>query len=487
MKNLLRRHSILLLFSFTVAAPATMAHARPTAPELFCKVYPTATQCRGSVVSCTVCHTSAPSLNGYGGSIASVLDRSRSFEQALPGALAETETGDADADGKSNAQEFAEGTFPGNPSSVFAGEAPQAASESPEFAFRRVSVAFCGVSPTFEEMEALRSSSDKKAFTHSKLDTCLKSDYWRKEALVHIADPLVRPVALLGHCGLAFLDFEPDYNIFLWAMTGGRDASEILTAKYFVEESATGELQTVEEASTNRTRAGVKCSSFGGTPGAVRQNVAPPYRAGVLTTANFLLNNSQDAYIPRVSAGIAYRNWFGADIAQYQALYSVPQEPRDIDKKGLKDPVCASCHSTLDPIAYAYSYYYGGGPSQQFGAYARERPEVFLGGLGATRDILDDWYNDQPVPRVFGKAFSQEYKLPEDTSSLVQIAAEVAKSDLFARHITRLVFREVVGGDPEPRDADEFAQLWQGLRTNKFSVDNMCHALIDTKAFGSPI
>jgi hypothetical protein len=91
------------------------------------------------------------------------------------------------------------------------------------------------------------------------------------------------------------------------------------------------------------------------------------------------------------------------------------------------------------------------------------------------------------VPRLFGEPVSQEYKLPEDTSSLVQIAARAAKSDLFARHIARLVFREVVGGDPEPRDAEEFSQLWQGLRASRFSVDQMCHALIDTKAFGSPI
>ncbi len=480
------RSKLLSTLVFAVALPAPVAHARPTAPSLFCKVYPTANQCRGSVISCTTCHTGAPALNTFGGVIAAELDRSRSFEEALPIALAETETGDADADGASNAREFAEGTFPGNASSVFTGEAPRDEPASPEFVFRRVSVAFCGVSPTFEEMETLRKSSDQRSDTHAKLDQCLKSDYWRKEALVHIANPLVRPVALLGHCGQSFLDFEPDYNLFLWAMTGGRNASDILTAKYFVEPSDTGELQMVEEVTTNRVRAGVRCSSLTG-PGTVRQNVAAPYRAGVLTTANFLLNNSQDAYIPRVSAGIAYRNWFGADIAQYQALYSVPEEPRDIDKKGLKDPVCASCHSTLDPIAYAYAYYYGGGPSNQFGAYARERPEVFLGGLGASREILDDWYSDQPVPRLFGKPVEQEYKLPEDTSSLVLIAAEAAKSDLFARHLAKLVFREVIGSDPEPRDAEEFEELWQGLRRNEFSVDQMCHALIDTRAFGAAI
>jgi hypothetical protein len=484
MNHPIRIHSILLLFIFT--ATATTVHARPTAPELLCKVYPTAIQCRGSVAACTTCHTAAPTLNAYGASIASVIDRTKSFEQALPIALAETEAGDADADGRSNAQELAEGTFPGSASSLFSGEVLQADRESPEFVFRRVSVAFCGVSPTFEEMEALRGASDKKAAMHTKLDTCLKSDYWRKEVIVHMADPLVRPVALLGHCSLALLDFEPDYNIFQWAMTDGHDASELLTAKYFVERSDTGELKKVDQLPVERMRAGISCSSPQGA-GVSLQNVATPYRAGVLTTANFLLNNTQGSYLPRVSAGIAYRNWFGADIAQYQGLYSVPQEPTDIDKKGLKDAVCASCHSTLDPVAYAFAYYYGGGPLEQFGAYARERPEVFLGALGATRELLDIWYNDQPVPRLFGKAFSQEYKLPENTSSLVQLAAEAAKSDLFARHTPCLFFREVVGGAPPPPDADEFVQLWQGLRTSKFSVDSMCHALIDTKAFGSPI
>jgi hypothetical protein len=82
-------------------------------------------------------------------------------------------------------------------SSVFVGEVA-AAAVSPEFVMRRISVALCGVSPTFEEMEMLRDAEDPHEVLHKKLDTCLRSDYWRNEALVHIADPLVRPVALLG-------------------------------------------------------------------------------------------------------------------------------------------------------------------------------------------------------------------------------------------------------------------------------------------------
>jgi hypothetical protein len=469
-----------------VAVPEAPAIARPSAPDVFCRVYPTAVQCRGSVAPCTTCHTAAPAFNTYGASVSMVLDRSRSFESALPKALAQLEQEDADSDGKSNAEELAEGTWPGNPSSVFVGEEPVATTVSPEFVMRRISVAFCGLSATYEEMEMLRDAADPHAVLHAKLDACLKSDYWQNEALVHLADPLVRPAALIGHCGQTLLDFEPDYHLFLWVMTGGRNASEMLTAQYFVMRDDDGRLVRMDDLPTSRTRAGVSCSSALG-PGAVPQNVAKPYRAGVLTTANYLLNNTQGTYLPRVSAGIAYRNWFGADIAQYEALYSVPNEPRDIDRKGVKDAVCAACHATLDPLAYAYAYYYGAGVSNtEFGSYGRDRPEVYLGGLGATREIMDDWYNDQPVPHLFGKGFGQEHKLPATTSSLVRLAAEAARSDLFARHLTRLIFREATGGEPEPRDADEFARLWKGLRDEGYSIDKLCHALIDTKAFGAP-
>lgn len=460
-----------------------VALARPTAPQIVCQVYPTAVQCRGSVVACTTCHSAAPQLNSYGVAVSGGLARAASFEDELPAALATTETADSDEDGRTNAEELAEGTWPGNAASAFAGPEVAASEADPLFVLRRLSVAFCGRSPTFEEAQSLAEAADPQAYLHERLEECLQGDYWRREALVHIGDPLVRALAALGSCEQAFLDFEPDYNLFLWAMTDDHDARELLTAQYLVEQLEDGSLRQVESLPSDRVRAGVQCRSLIG-PGVVGQNVQKPYRAGMLTTANYLLNNTQGTYLPRVSAGIAYRSWFGADIAQYEALYSVPGEPRDIDKKGLSDPVCVSCHATLDPLSYAYAYYYGAGTGSNFGSYARDRPEVYLGGLGATREIMDDWYNDQPVPHLFGQPFEQEYQLPADTSSLVLMAEKASQSDLFARHLTRLIFKEAVGGEPEPRDADEFVQLWQGLRANDFSINRLCHLLIDTRAFG---
>jgi hypothetical protein len=463
------------------------AEARPTAPGVLCQVYPTALQCRGSIVACTTCHTAPPTPNAYGTKIAGVLNREMSFEAALPSALANVENDDADGDGRSNAQELAEGTWPGVPSSVFQGSPPQNGNVDDDFLFRRMSAAFCGRSPSFDEIEELGRATEKRTFLHDRLTTCLKGSYWRNEALVHVGDPLIRAVSLLGSCGQAFLDYEPDYNLFVWAMTDGHDARDLLTAQYFVQRSDVDgvTLARVDALPTARTRAGVQCSSITGK-GVSPQNVDKPYRAGMLTTAQFLLNNTQESYMPRVSAGIAYRNWIGADIAQYQALYSVPGEPRDIDKKNVKGAVCASCHATLDPLTYAYAYYYGAGGPKGFGGYAVDRPEVYLGGLGATRPIMDDWYNNPPEAYLFGKPLGQEYKL-EGTSSLVKLATEASKSDLFARHVTRLVYHEVLGEDPEPRDADEFAGLWASLRAGNYSVDALCHRIIDTKAFGSPL
>jgi hypothetical protein len=474
-----------IAFFMMHAAYTRTASARPTAPSLFCQVYPTAQQCRGTIATCTVCHTAAPELNPYGVSVGSKLNRDRSFESALPDALAEVEGADADGDGRSNAQELAEGSWPGVASSYFKGTPGQNGAVEAEFTYRRMSSAFCGRSATFEEIEELERTSDKKKFTHDRLSSCLKGSYWRNEALVHIADPLIRAVALLGSCGQAFLDYEPDYNLFLWAMTDGHNASELLTAQYFVYRSETDyvTLTQMDDLPTARTRAGVKCSNLL-QQGAVPQNVDKPYRAGMLTTAQFLLNNTQ-AYMPRVSAGIAYRNWIGADIAQYQGLYSVPNEPRDIDEKNIKSPVCASCHATLEPLTYAYAYYYGPGGPKGFGGYSPDRPEVYLGGLGATRAILDRWYNDQPEAYIFGKPLGREQDLP-GTSSLVKLAREAANSDMFSRHISRLVYHEAVGVYPEPRDADEFDDLRRGLRQDQFSIDAFCHKLIDTKAFGSP-
>jgi hypothetical protein len=422
----------------------------------------------------------APAFNAFGAAISNALPRTASFEAELVRTLIDLEQTDSDGDGRSNAQELADGTSPGNDASRFEGPPVVEADYDFAFALTRLSAAFCGRSPTYEERQALSASADPKQLLHDRLAACLQEDYWRREAIVHIADPLIRPIALLGHCQLTFLDFEPDYNLFSWAMTDGHDASELLTAQYFVD-SQDGTLTQVDVLPSTRTRAGVQCTSpFGGI---ATQSVEPPFRAGMLTTQQFIVNNTANTYLPRVTAGAAYRDWLGADIARYEALYSVPGEPRDIDHKGVGQVVCAACHATLDPLAYAFAYYYGAGGGG-FGSYGRDRPEVYLQANGATQEILDDWYQNPPQPHLFGEPLGLEYQLGLDESGVTRLARQAATSDLFARHIANLVVRTVLGGDPEPRDAAEIETLWREFRQHGFSVDALCHALIDTRAFG---
>jgi hypothetical protein len=172
-----------------IAVLPQVALARPSAPQIFCQVYPTAIQCRGSVAACTTCHTAAPQLNPYGMVVSGSLIRESSFEDELPAALAATENADSDEDGRTNAEELAAGTWPGNAASSFDGPEEAPSEADPQFVLRRLSVAFCGRSPTFEEAEALSEAGDPEGYLHDRLDECLRGEYWRREALVHMAIP----------------------------------------------------------------------------------------------------------------------------------------------------------------------------------------------------------------------------------------------------------------------------------------------------------
>lgn len=470
--------------SFSIAVIvclASAASARPFAPELMCEVYPTAPSCRGTQPACTVCHTAAPRLNAFGAQVASNI--SGSLQTGLPAALAAIEGEDADGDGITNLQELADGTSPGDAQSVF--RARPAVGSEPKadagFAHRRMMVAFCGRSPNYEEQQAVVRSADPWPLIHQRLTACLASDYWRKEAVTHMADPLIRPDTLLGHCQLTFLDYEPDYHLFQYAMTGGRDARLLLLAKTFVEPDAEGTLREVEQVSPNRTRAGIASRSPFGPP---QQNVGRNQRAGMMTTQQFLVNGIQGTWLPRVAGAQAYRAWLGLDLSQYEGVAHPPEPLRDLDAKGITQPVCASCHTTLDPLSYAFAYYAGAaGPRGGFGSYWRSRPEEYLGN-GATQASLEEWYANPPQPMVFRQPLGLEYELPEDTSSVVKFAEIAAQSPAFARHVTRLLFIATVGNQPEPRDATEFEQLWRGLSAENFSIDALAHRLIETRAFG---
>jgi hypothetical protein len=486
--TLFRRFSYSL---FVWAAVSVWVEARPSAPFIFCATYPEAAACRGGrVVACTTCHTSPPEFNTYGLAVAENRPAGV-FEQVLTRALAAVEPLDSDGDGLSNLAEIAGGTAPGDRLSLFrmkSGAKPR--TYDPAFAYKRLSAAFCGISPSYQNMRDLNAAQDRTAFLHARLDECLKSNYWKFEALARMADEKVRPVAAMGHCMFTFTDFEKDYHLFGFTMTGGRDVREMLTAKYHVRRAADS-YEVIDEsagpAGPPPTRAGVGCGA--NSPGAgmfgallsARQATAPEYRAGMWTTQHSVVMGTAGTLMPRVTAAAAYRNYLGYELSQYEGIHSVLNEPRDIDRKGVAQRSCANCHAALDPLTYAFAYYWGaGGNGKEFGQYDADRPATFK---DVEVEIVADWLKNEPQPALLGRNITKNSQARAG-SSLVEMAATAADSGPFAFNIVRMVYRHATGGPPEPTDWREIQILVDELRARRYSVDSMIHRMIDTLAFG---
>ncbi len=458
--------------------------ARPSAPGLFCATYPEAAACRGGrIPACTTCHTSPPQLNPFGIDVATNLPAGR-FEAVLPQALAAIEALDSDGDGLSNALELAGGTGPGNPLSFFTLKLGAGARRyEPKFAFRRLSAAFCGVSPSYKEMNDLAAAGDKSAFIHTKLNQCIESNYWKFEAVARMADEKVRPVAAMGHCMFMFTDFEKDYQLFGYTMTGGRDVREMLTAQYHVRRDDDRYVvidESAAPAGPPATRAGVPCAAP--TPAFnASQTTSAPYRAGMWTTQHSVVMGTAGTLMPRVTAAAAYRHYLGYELSQYEGIHAVLNGARDIDKKGVGAPACANCHSALDPLTYAFAYYWGApGNGKGFAQYDPDRPATFRD-IGA--EIVADWVKNEPEPALFGRPITKNSQT-KDTSSLVLMAKAAADSDPFAFNIVRMVYKHATGAPPEPSDWRELAMLTQELKSQKYSVNAMIHRMVDTLAFG---
>lgn len=459
------------------------ASARPVAPEVFCATYPAEALCAGRVIACGTCHQStAPAdlrWNGYGLAIAGALE-SGDFVAALPDALRAIEELDSDGDLVPNGEEIASGSGPGDPLSFPRHLAPPAGDPNPAYdvdgydypyAFRRLSAAFCGRSPTYEQVADFRAEADPRAALHAKLDECLAGAYWRDVALPRMADPMVRPIAASTSWGW-------DYRLFRYVMTGGRDVRELLTADYHVRELVPGELTRVDEPFEFLTDAACDgdtdcdadqfCSEVD-TVCAFRDEGQPlqrERRAGMITTAWFHWFNTMFAALPRQTAAHAYRSYMGLSIARQEGLLPVEGEPLDPDGKGVKQAECAQCHSTLDPLAYAFAYYKGIEAFGDAGRYDPERPQrLGLWDPGA-----------EPATFLLG----------QKVADVVQWAEVAAGSDAFARTVTLWLYQHAVGQAPAPEDAETFMALWQGLADVGWSADGLCHAIIDTLPFGGP-
>jgi hypothetical protein len=455
------------------------AEAKPSAPREFCSVYAGAPECLGRTITCTKCHTSTQPVawNNYGVAVFAGL-AGRAFDDHLGEALVSIEADDSDGDGLSNLEEIEIGTNPGDPLSQWmplpepmgpGNDYYDVGEYDPTFAFRRVRLLFCGMSPSFEEVEAFGSLEyeAQRAALHENLSTCLQSEHWIDEALVELAHPKIRPVTAYGADTtisvmgfvITVADYDWDYRLWQYVLTGDRDAREMLTAQYHVDRDESGALAVVEGVIPSPPQ-----RFAGGQP------IEPEHRAGMLTTQWNLFLNTMFSAVPRVTAGHAYRAFLGLDLSLQQGIDPVHGEPLDLDAKGVDAPACAQCHSTLDPLAYAFAEYEGfdmtNAPSLVIGTYRPDRPASRIPG----------WEEASPDSIVLG----------QKVGSLVEMARVMADSPEFMRNLANTFFVYAVGHEPQPDELAEFDAVWTSLPEDGYSANRLLHRLIDTDAFGVP-
>ena len=459
-------------------APSTV-QARPPGPQLFCEVYPEAPDCVGGLVTCETCHTSTDPVgwNQFGAYLsARISGAGTDFESGLRDALLASEDEDTDGDGVSNLEEIILGTNPGNPDSLWMPPAaPQEGNPyyklgeyDPNFAYRRAMILYCGRSPSYEEASAMRGLEGQAARDrlHEDLSMCLDGDYWRGLGLRELADPKVKPIKAVGPdttvqiSGLfiTLADYDWDYRMWRYLMSDDRDMRQLLTAQYHVDEDENGELFE---------RVGlINRKSLGALAGG--QPLPPEHRAGMITTQWFLMSNTMFSELPRTTAAQAYRAFLDMDISKNEGIFPVAGEPADVDEKGVQEPACAQCHSTLDPLAYAFSYYKG----------------IILEPGGGTGDFdpnrpgqeMPNWNPDVHKTALFG----------QEVANVVEWGRVASESVPFRKSMVATLWRHALGGDPGPGAADDFKGIVDAMPEDGFSANRAIHRLVDTEAFGTP-
>lgn len=458
---------------------AVAARAEPTAPSVLCKTYPTLPDCAGRVPGCQVCHesTDPPTWNSFGAAIKVELTSGQPFDTALVAALAAVADDDADGDGLGNLAELERGSSPSlaeadtsRPNGSLPNPRYKIGAYDPAFAFRRLATLYCGKSPTYDEMvafgEGAGDAATLKQRIHDKLTACLRSDYWRNEGLQRLADKKIKPVRAfgketdiqIGQVRVVIGDYDYDYNLWRYALTDDHDMREMLTAQYHLVAGADGTLQKrtdiIQKPDPNALAGG--------------QPVPSDKRAGLLTTQWSLAYNTMFSSLPRVTAAQAYRAYLGADIASTEGLRPVAGEPVDVDDKGVDNPRCATCHSTLDPLSYPFADYVGVALSLsvQPGSFDAGRPS----------SLMPAWNPGKQQAVLLGKP----------VKNLVEWGRVAADSDEFRRTIADMFFHQALSRAALPDELEELNTLWQSAPADGFSADKMLHRLVDTKAFGSP-
>ena len=453
-------------------ATSTAAEARPTAPGALCgSTDLDIATCQGNRPACAMCHQGPPDLNGFGGSVAGALFANDAytfdnFDELIAGAVAAVANDDSDGDGITNLEELALGTFPGSAGSFSLAVTDPVGTQNTfydvgkvdrRFAHRRVATTFCGAPPTFDEVTAFADLADdaaQLAALHALLDTCLQSSFWRDFAVQRLGDAKIHPLEAISNDGLIPLaDYGWDYRLFAYILTDDHDLRDLLLADYHVDENG----NVVE---------GIVPIPNGALLETGGQPLPPERRAGMITTQWFLMAHTMFSALPRTTAAQAYRAYMGMDIAKGEGIAPVDGEPRDVDSKGVTEATCAVCHSTLDPLSYAFSPYNGIGR---------------LRAGSVSRLDLTGSFDDARVP--WGPEGSL---LGTGVTSLRAWAEHAVTTDEFKHTLGVMLWRAAFARTPDPTERAEFEAIWRGLDGDDFSARRALHRVIDTNAFQVP-
>ena len=439
-----------LIMGWLLLGYASVSFATTTSTAIFCQKYPKAVGCENTATSCGICHAGPPSLNAYGEDIKANLVGP--IDTNLLVALSKIEGLDSDEDGSLNLDEINFLGAPGNPQIEPKKDINLVFDEG--IALKRIKSTYCGTTATYADMQKLKAATDPKAILHQELSTCLESAYWTKEALFRMADKKIQPLAATGFGGPVVIgDYRFDYRLFSYIMSGDRDVRELLSAQYHID-AAGNKIEGVV-AREEPFSIGTRIVIAGGQP------LAPARRAGMLTTQWYLSNFTMFAVLPRNTASQAYRAYLGLDIAKGEGLMPMANEPRDVDSKRVAQADCAACHSTLDPISYAFSAYRGIEVSI---ALATGNP------IGTYNAARTPW---EAQGQVLGKP----------VANLLEWAETARNSEAFQRNIAKMMFEQALSRGPLTHEAEDFEELWKGLPMEGYSVNKMLHRFIETTAF----
>ena len=488
----------LLILTGWLTVATLPASAKPFAPRLLCAANPDLPACSGKTPSCSFCHLSVPpALNPFGAALLQATTDTgvelTDDESAIKALFDHAANLDSDGDGTVNGQELAAGSLPGSRTSQPAADLCGQADGCPydyDYAFKKIWLGVCGEPPAYDDyLTFTRLSVEQKVSAlDTQLDDCLQTDHWRgKDGVIwEIGHYKIRPMGnlKLGEDAgqIPAVDYYADYNLFVYSQIDGHDAREQLLADYSVERTVSGDVSTYAKLPVARL-----------TDGQVMQ---PERRVGLLTSFwNFSVYLNYTG-VARVLVAQAFNAYLGINLAVMQGLNPVnPDESkfRDYDLKGVEQPACAACHTTIDPLAYPFRNYNGltgttailGGQNAPLLQDVRKLgDEENLTPLSYALPRLD--YLEQTIPGIKDMP-EAGYIFGKRVENLNEWAEVLVNSDEFAANSVRDYWKVLIGSDPSLRGQAEFQQLWKDFKgKHEFSVEAMLHDMIKTAAYGTP-